>query len=117
MSVTLPGTGAAVETTTQTGGQRQVISIGDSQVAFSINSLPSISGSVTVTSMPALTGTVSLTSTSNNSLELAGQLQRIADLLELILTETRVNGVVLSSLAQPYPENSINLRGDADSIQ
>lgn len=115
-NVTLPGTGSIAETRDVGGNvHRQVVSIGDVQAAIAISSVPPITGTVAVSGTVPVSGTVALTSTAGTASELGGQLQRVADLLESILEEVRINGLILSSLSQPIPEHAGNLRGDVNA--
>jgi hypothetical protein len=84
----------------------------------SITTLPAITGSVSVSNFPAtqaVSGTVAVSSSAlptNAAQEYAGQLQRVADFLELLLIEHRVTNVLLSNLSQPRSDNPELIRSD-----
>jgi hypothetical protein len=49
---------------------------------------------------------------SNTALELGGQIQRVADLMEAVLLELRVHSTMIASLAHPQPEDPERIRSD-----
>jgi hypothetical protein len=55
---------------------------------------------------------VALASDQNNALETAGQLQRCADLLERILAQLQINGMITSQFNQPKVDDPLQLASD-----
>lgn len=71
----------------------------------------SITGTVAIVGGVAVTPTITPLP-ANAALEVAGQLQKIADFLERILAQEIVNGCLLTQLSQPYCDDPFTISED-----
>lgn len=94
------------------------IATGDRQnqilAAVQANQPRTVSGTVAISSLPSVATVPALP--PNAALESAGQIQRMADLLEAILVEMRVLSTLVSQQSQPVVDDAEKLRGDLNLV-